>query len=144
MVTWAIKCLPQTARRSVQPFLQGSQMCPTDTHALHRRVRRTASSMDAAMGKKPNSGCVDFVAPIARSCRADVDDDLALAGCRFLSRVATRAFSKAATAARHVVRHCPRSSGALASDLMYAAPPQIVPDSVLISPELSALWAFAG
>ena len=51
----------------------------THTHyGLHHRLGRTASLMDAEMGKKPNSGCADFVAPIARPCRADVDDDLAL------------------------------------------------------------------
>jgi len=37
--------------------------------------------MDMAMSKKPNSGCADFAAPIARPCHAGVDDDLALAGC---------------------------------------------------------------
>ena len=53
------------------------------THGLYRRVRQTASSMDAAMGKRPNSGCADFVAPITWPWCADVDDDLALAGCLF-------------------------------------------------------------
>ena len=74
MVFWTN--MSQTPKRQLDRFSRFASLTRvTNTHGLRRRVRRTASSMDTTMGKEPNSGWAEFVAPITRPCRADAAND---------------------------------------------------------------------